>query len=121
MPIRNERVSFTLEPARAWLQSFERGQHQGIVRKQNRSVLEADAQAVKAVRKAIGLEVSLMIDANGAYDAVNAIRLARRIEDCDVAWFEDPVRVRKLFTLMAITGISLSVIGLWIDTAPARS
>jgi D-galactarolactone cycloisomerase len=32
-----------------------------------------------------------MIDANGAYDAVNAIRLAHRIDDCDVAWFEEPV------------------------------
>jgi D-galactarolactone cycloisomerase len=53
--------------------------------------VEADARAVRAVRKAIGPGLSLMIDANGAYDAVNAIRLARRIEDCDVAWFEEPV------------------------------
>jgi D-galactarolactone cycloisomerase len=53
--------------------------------------VDADVRAVKAVRKTIGPDVSLMIDANGAYDAVNAIRLAHRIDDCDVAWFEEPV------------------------------
>lgn len=50
-----------------------------------------DVRAVKAVRRAIGPQVLLMIDANGAYDAVSAIRLSRRIEDCDVFWFEEPV------------------------------
>lgn len=53
--------------------------------------VEDDARAVKAVRKAVGPDISVMIDANGAYDAVNAIRLARRIEDYDVFWFEEPV------------------------------
>ena len=53
--------------------------------------VEADTRAVRAVRSAIGPGVSLMIDANGAYDAVNAIRLARGIEEYNIAWFEEPV------------------------------
>ena len=53
--------------------------------------VDDDTRAVKAVRKAVGADVSVMIDANGAYDAVNALRLARRIEDFDVFWFEEPV------------------------------
>lgn len=50
-----------------------------------------DARAVHAVRAAIGPDIGLMIDANHAYDAVEAIRLGRRIEDADIAWFEEPV------------------------------
>ncbi|HVY16797.1 MAG TPA: mandelate racemase/muconate lactonizing enzyme family protein [Rhodopila sp.] len=50
-----------------------------------------DVRAVHAVRAAIGPEIGLMIDANHAYDAVEAIRLGRRIEDADIGWFEEPV------------------------------
>ncbi len=53
--------------------------------------VDEDARLVRAIRKAIGPHCGLMIDANHAYDAVSAIRLARRIEDCDIGWFEEPV------------------------------
>ncbi len=53
--------------------------------------VEDDVRAVHAVRAAIGPEIGLMIDANHAYDAVEAIRLGRRIEDADIGWFEEPV------------------------------
>jgi len=53
--------------------------------------VDEDARLVRAIRKAIGPDRGLMIDANHAYDAVSAIRLARRIEDCDIGWFEEPV------------------------------
>lgn len=53
--------------------------------------INEDMRAVKAVRQAIGSDISLMVDANGAYDAVNAIRLARRMEPYDITWFEEPV------------------------------
>jgi D-galactarolactone cycloisomerase len=53
--------------------------------------LQQDAAAVAAVRTAIGPGVELMIDANEAYDATEAIRLGRKIEHLDIAWFEEPV------------------------------
>ena len=53
--------------------------------------VERDARLVKAIRKAIGPRTALMIDANHAYNACDAIALARRIEQCDIAWFEEPV------------------------------
>ena len=53
--------------------------------------IDEDMRAVKTVRQAIGSDISLMVDANGAYDAVNAIRLARRMEPYDITWFEEPV------------------------------
>jgi D-galactarolactone cycloisomerase len=53
--------------------------------------LEEDTRNVRAVREAIGSERLLAMDANHAYDPAAAIRLARRVEECDVAWFEEPV------------------------------
>jgi L-alanine-DL-glutamate epimerase-like enolase superfamily enzyme len=51
-----------------------------------------DVERVKAVRAAIGPDVKLMIDANCAYRAYQAIELARRVEEHDVFWFEEPVQ-----------------------------
>jgi D-galactarolactone cycloisomerase len=53
--------------------------------------LQTDARYVRAIRKAIGDEMALMVDANHAYNASEAIRLARAIEPYDVHWFEEPV------------------------------
>ena len=53
--------------------------------------LEKDIENVKAVRQAIGPDVDLMIDANHAYSLAEAMKLARAVESCRVAWFEEPV------------------------------
>jgi L-rhamnonate dehydratase len=55
------------------------------------SQLEADASRVRAVREAVGSDIALMIDANKRLTLPQAVGLARRVEDCDLAWFEDPV------------------------------
>jgi len=36
-------------------------------------------------------ECSLVADANGAYDAVAALKMARELGELDLAWFEEPV------------------------------
>lgn len=51
-----------------------------------------DAERVRTVRDAIGPDVKLMIDANCAYRAYEAIRFARMVEPYDVFWFEEPVQ-----------------------------
>ena len=53
--------------------------------------LDEDVRNVRAVRTAIGPDRDLAMDANHAYDAGQAIRLARKVEACDLAWFEEPV------------------------------
>ncbi|RMF88751.1 MAG: mandelate racemase/muconate lactonizing enzyme family protein, partial [Nitrospinota bacterium] len=53
--------------------------------------LQEDLRNVQAVRKAIGEERSLMVDANHAYDATQAIRLGRLMEPYHIYWFEEPV------------------------------
>lgn len=53
--------------------------------------VEADAELIRAVRAAVGPGFGLMLDANHAYEATDAIRLGRLVADCDLGWFEEPV------------------------------
>jgi len=50
-----------------------------------------DAALVRACREAVGPRVGLMLDANHGYDVVEAIALGRKVADCDIGWFEEPV------------------------------
>jgi L-alanine-DL-glutamate epimerase-like enolase superfamily enzyme len=52
---------------------------------------EKDLPRVRAVRQAVGDDVFIKIDANEAYDAKNAIRLAKALADLGVDVFEQPV------------------------------
>src|SRR6266536_5642233 len=45
-----------------------------------------DVARVRAVRQAIGPEVKLLIDANCAYRAYEAVQMAKRVEEFDVFW-----------------------------------
>jgi len=46
---------------------------------------------VALARSIVGDEVSLMVDANGAYDIGGARRAGRWLDDVGVTWFEEPV------------------------------
>ena len=50
-----------------------------------------DIERVRAVRAAIGPEIALMADANQSLSVDRAIRLGRRLEEFDLAWFEEPL------------------------------
>lgn len=52
---------------------------------------QEDIRLVEAVRNAIGDEIKLMVDANHAYTAREAIPLGREFEKLGVYWFEEPV------------------------------
>lgn len=51
-----------------------------------------DVARVKAVREQIGPDIKLLVDANCAYTYYDAIQFARRVEEHDVFWFEEPVQ-----------------------------
>ncbi len=51
----------------------------------------ANVARVRAVRKVIGDEAALFVDANGAYDMTLALRQAARFAESGVTWFEEPV------------------------------
>lgn len=50
-----------------------------------------DQQRVQAVRKAIGDNILLMVDANQSWDFMQARRAARLLEDCELSWLEEPM------------------------------
>jgi L-alanine-DL-glutamate epimerase-like enolase superfamily enzyme len=52
---------------------------------------EQDLERVQAAREAIGSDVALFVDANGAYRRKQALGLAERYRKLGVSWFEEPV------------------------------
>ena len=53
--------------------------------------IEKCVRRVQAARRGIGARVELMVDARGSLEVPVAIQLARALEPCDIAWFEEPV------------------------------
>ena len=49
------------------------------------------AARVRGARAALGPEVELMVDAHGTYTVADAKRFAHMVQDCDLAWFEEPL------------------------------
>jgi L-alanine-DL-glutamate epimerase-like enolase superfamily enzyme len=52
---------------------------------------DGDMARVQAARDAIGPSTNLFVDANGAYNARQAIAFADKFEEFNVTWFEEPV------------------------------
>ena len=50
-----------------------------------------DLQRLAAVRKAVGDDVAIYVDANNGYYAKQAIYMAKEFEQFQVGWFEEPV------------------------------
>jgi L-alanine-DL-glutamate epimerase-like enolase superfamily enzyme len=64
--------------------------------------IDKDLPRVAAVRKAVGDDVFIKIDANEAYDAKTAIRLAKHLADLGVEVFEQPVPRDQLDALWEV-------------------
>lgn len=50
-----------------------------------------DLHRLELVRKAIGSDVRLMVDANGRFDLPTAVRIGGKLADFDVGFFEEPI------------------------------
>ena len=53
--------------------------------------LAEDIARVDAVRDAVGPSVAVLVDANNAYDRLDALRMARTLEERAFYWFEEPL------------------------------
>ena len=62
-----------------------------IGRPHDRGGIWADLQVLEQIRSSVDDGMGLVVDANGAYDASTAIRLARAMESLDIGWFEEPL------------------------------
>ncbi|TVM31239.1 mandelate racemase/muconate lactonizing enzyme family protein [Oceanidesulfovibrio marinus] len=52
---------------------------------------QRDLESVVQTRKAIGPDVQLALDVNGCWTPREAVAMARRLEESDVRWLEEPV------------------------------
>ncbi|NWF54984.1 MAG: mandelate racemase [Syntrophaceae bacterium] len=52
---------------------------------------EKDLEACRAVRKALGDEMVLMLDPTGSYDHREAMWVGRRLEELNFYWYEEPI------------------------------
>ncbi len=52
--------------------------------------MDYDRHLVQSIRRALP-EIELMIDANHAYNAMEAIRVGKSLEEFDIRWYEEPV------------------------------
>jgi L-alanine-DL-glutamate epimerase-like enolase superfamily enzyme len=69
-----------------------------------------DVRRVAAVRKAVGDDVEIYVDANNGYYAKQAIGVAPRLAEYGVGWFEEPVLADDIAGLAAIArSISIPV------------
>ena len=75
--------------------------------------LKGDARRVEAIRKAIGDDVGLLVDANGIWSSADAIRFADMIKEYNILVYEEPCtaddiaglrRVREMTGLPIGTG-----------------
>ena len=73
----------------------------------NRSITVQDlhltVQMVEAVRKAVGEEIDLCVDAHGAFDVPSAVKMSRALEGYNLMWIEDPVPMNNLSAMAKVT------------------
>jgi L-alanine-DL-glutamate epimerase-like enolase superfamily enzyme len=61
-----------------------------------------DLRRIELARSVIGPAAELYVDANGGYGTGQAVRVARRLADYGVTWFEEPVSSQDLAGLAAV-------------------
>jgi L-alanine-DL-glutamate epimerase-like enolase superfamily enzyme len=85
------------EQLSAWAQSGLRS-----VKMKIGSDPRADPERVRVARQAIGSDVDLFVDANGAYGPKQALALAQIFHQSGVVWFEEPVSSDHLTSLRRV-------------------
>jgi muconate cycloisomerase len=71
--------------------------------KLGRSNPDQDIEMVRAIRVAVGKEISLRVDANQAYDMKTALRVIKNIEESGIDFFEQPVHMADIDGMAEVT------------------
>lgn len=74
--------------------------------------VEADVKRVRTVRRALGTEVPLMVDANQRYDLASSRRLSNELAEFGLLWLEEPMspdRVADYVKLRDCSSIPLAM------------
>ena len=74
--------------------------------------IKLDIERVAAVRKAIGDDMRLMVDANHCFSVPQAIRIGRELEQLNVEWFEEPISPEDIDGYVEVTrALDMAVAG----------
>ena len=66
--------------------------------------IREDTERVAAVRDAVGPDIDILLDANGAYTVFDAVKVARALEPLDIFWFEEPIHPEDYDGLARVAG-----------------
>jgi L-alanine-DL-glutamate epimerase-like enolase superfamily enzyme len=58
-----------------------------------------DLDRILLVREAIGPDIDLMVDSNNAWSLTTAVDMAKRMEEFDIYWLEEPLLVDEIDNL----------------------
>jgi L-alanine-DL-glutamate epimerase-like enolase superfamily enzyme len=64
--------------------------------------VSTDVEVVRAIRRAVGDGIEIMLDANGRYDVFTAMTAARRLAEYDVYWLEEPLSAEDADAYVAL-------------------
>jgi L-alanine-DL-glutamate epimerase-like enolase superfamily enzyme len=84
-------LSYSMEQLLAEVTSYVGRGFTAVKMKVGSSDFRRDVQRVKAVREAIGPSIQLMVDANQAWTPGQALEFSRKVSDCELFWFEEPI------------------------------
>lgn len=59
-------------------------------------------QVIEAIRKAVGTEIDIVVDANSGWTVSTAIRMCREMEPYRIAWLEQPIPERDLSAIAEV-------------------
>ncbi len=83
------------------------------------TVPKTDIEICRAVRKAVGSDMVLMLDASWAYGYEEAVRVGRAIEELDYFWYEDPLSDEDIYNYVKLRQ-KLDIPILATEFAPGR-
>lgn len=84
-------ANYDLDELRArCLAAVEQG-FRGVKLKVGAGALEDDVRRIEAVRKEVGDDIALMVDANQVFDVAEAGRRGKAYEELGMLWFEEPL------------------------------
>jgi len=84
-------LSYSMEQLLAEATSYVGRGFTAVKMKVGSSDFRRDVERVKAVREAIGPGIRLMVDANQAWTPGQALEFSRKVSDCELFWFEEPI------------------------------
>ena len=84
-------LDFTIDALLEQSDRFRAAGHRAIKMKAGRPRLSEDIERVRTLRKHLGDDFPLMVDANMRWSADQAIRAARALSDFNLVWLEEPV------------------------------